>query len=247
MRRLVPAPEEELDLLVAYGRLAPAGPRRSAVRANMIASVDGAASAGGLSGALGGPGDKAVFAALRGLADVIMVGSGTMRAERYGPARLDERVRAQRSAWGVTPVPPIAVVTASCRLDWQEPFFSRAEERPLVITVRSADPANLEQAAQVADVIMSGDRQVDLAVALDALAERGLAQVLAEGGPTLLGQLASAGLLDELCLTLSPKLFGGAGIRILTGPGIEPVADLRLVHVLEDDSFLFLRYQRPLE
>jgi riboflavin biosynthesis pyrimidine reductase len=83
----------------------------------MIVSVDGAASLQGRSGALGGPADKALFATLRSLADVLLVGAGTMRAEGYGPARLSDDARARRRDWGLPPVPPIAVITRSCRLD----------------------------------------------------------------------------------------------------------------------------------
>src|ERR1700726_790188 len=133
MRQLFPEATTDVELVDAYGRLAPAGDR-PALRANMIARVDGAASAERRSGGLGGRADKTVFSALRSLADVVLVGSGTMRAERYGPVRLDDAARARRNRWGIAPVPPIAVVTASCRLDWEAPFFTAAEQRPMVLT-----------------------------------------------------------------------------------------------------------------
>jgi riboflavin biosynthesis pyrimidine reductase len=95
----------------------------------------------------------------------------------------------------------------------------------------------------VADVIIAGERDVDLATALGALAERGYARVLAEGGPTLNGQLAAAGLLDELCLTLSPLLAGGEAKRILAGPVLLPGPSWRLRSLCEQDGFLFLRYR----
>src|SRR3984893_6547021 len=109
MRQLTPTSTGDVDLLEAYGRLTPGAGQQFAGRANMIASVDGAASSGGLSGALGGPGDKAVFAALRTLTDIVMIGSGTMRSEGYGPARLGETARARPAALGISPAPPIAV------------------------------------------------------------------------------------------------------------------------------------------
>lgn len=124
----------------------------------MIASVDGAASLQGRSGALGGPADKSLFALLRALADVIVVGTATTRTEGYRPARLEEAVRARRSKWGLSPVPPIAVVTQGCRLDWTSPFFTEAEQRPLVLTAASAGAAERARAAQVADVIVAGER-----------------------------------------------------------------------------------------
>ena len=243
MRRLWPSPGE-IDPVDAYGRLPRVGPRRPGLRLNMIASVDGAASVAGRSGALGGPADKALFAVLRSLADVILVGAGTARAEGYGPARLDERARARRRGWGLPAVPPIAVVTRACRLDWGAPFFHDAEQRPLVVTVASAPAADRERAAEVAEVVVAGDTEVDLWSALASLAGRGHDNVLAEGGPALAAGLAAAGLLDEVCLTLSPLLAGGDAARILSGAALAPQISLELAHLLHVDAYLFLRYRR---
>ena len=215
---------------------------RPAVRANMIASLDGATSSGGTSGALGGPPDKAVFHALRALADVIVVGAGTMRAEKYKPARLDDGTRRRRIGQALGPVPPIAVLTRSCRLDWNLPFFTEADARPVIITAETAQPADRAEAECVADVVVAGDAAVDLARAVDALGEMGFTNVLTEGGPMILGQLVAAGLVDELCLTLSPTLIGGDASRILGDAVLGDVTRADLGHVLEADGFLFLRY-----
>lgn len=242
MRRLFPDPAE-VDPVDAYGRLNRFGDRPR-VRLNMIASIDGAGSLDGRSAGLGGPADKALFSTLRSLADVILVGAATMRTERYGPALLDDTARDRRRQWGLAPVPPIAVVTRACRLDWGSPFFGEAEQRPMIITAASAGTQDRARAAQVADLIIAGNDQVDLADALRALGERGHDNVLAEGGPGVAAQLASADLLDELCITLSPILTGGDAGRILNGHPIEPPTRLELHHVLESGSFLFLRYMR---
>lgn len=210
----------------------------------MIASADGASSAGGLSGALGGPGDKALFATLRSLADVVVVGAGTMRAEGYRPARLGPELRAARQARGLPAVPPIAVVTRSCRLGWRAPFFTEAEQRPVVITVASAEAGDRRRAEDVADVIVAGEQHVDLARALAALAARGAENVLVEGGPSLNAQLLVGELIDELCLTVSPTLLGGDARRIATGEALQRPFPLILAHVAEEDGFLFLRYRR---
>ena len=114
---------------------------------------------------------------------------------------------------------------------------------PTVVTVAAAPPAARARAAEVAEVIVAGDRDVDLAAALAALGARGHRAVLAEGGPTLSGQLAAARLLDELCLSVSPRLVGGGARRILDGPPVAGPAALRLCSVCEQDEFLFLRYQ----
>ena len=175
---------------------------------------------------------------------MILVGAATMRTESYGPARLDGTNREQRLRWAMTAVPPIAVVTRACRLDWHAPFFVDAEQRPIVITAASAAVDDRARAAEVADVIMAGVNGVDLAEALRALGERGHENVLAEGGPGIAAQLAGADLLDELCLTVSPLLAGGDAKRILDGGLLQPPARLELHHVLESDGYLFLRYRR---
>ena len=144
MRQLYPD-TTDVDRVAAYGRLDQVA-GRPAVRLNMIASIDGAASVSGRSGALGGPADKALFAILRSLADVV-VGAATMRVEGYGPARLDVAARARRQGWGLAAVPPIAVVTRQCRLAWDSPFFVDAEARPVVITVSSSAAGDRAAAA----------------------------------------------------------------------------------------------------
>ena len=210
----------------------------------MIASADGSASLKGRTSGLGGESDHALFAVLRTLADVVLVGAGTLRAESYGPVRLDSAARTLREGWGLPPVPAIAVLTRSCRLDWQTRFFSEAEERPLVLTTASADKADRDQAAEVAEVIVAGDTEVDLALGLEGLADRGADNVLAEGGPHVSAQLAAAGFLDELCLTLAPLVVAGKAARILDGPALDQPFELDLNQVLESDGYLFLRYRR---
>ncbi len=114
----------------------------------------------------------------------------------------------------------------------------------MVLTTTGADPADRDRAATVADVIVAGDRAVDLALALQALAERGVDNILAEGGPHVSAQLAGARLLDELCLTVAPMVVAGSASRILAGRGLDPALTLEVCHVLESDSYLFVRYRR---
>jgi riboflavin biosynthesis pyrimidine reductase len=214
VRQLFPNPVDPVDPVDVYGDQPRAGPGgRPGVRLNMIASVDGATTVAGVSGGLGGAADHDLFALLRSLADVVLVAAGTARAEGYGPSRV-----------------PVAVLTRSCRLDWASPFFTAPVARPIVVTVAGAPPDALARAAEVAEVVVAGERDVDRAV-------------LAEGGPTLNAQLAGAGLLDELCLSLSPRLVGEAAKRILDGLPVPGPAPLRLCSVCEQDEFLFLRYQ----
>ena len=242
MRLLFPHYEDVVDPAVIYADL-PSVVGRPSVRLNMIVSVDGGTSWNGVSGGLGGPADKTLFGVMRALPDVVLVASGTMRAEQYGPAVLPDDVQRARTERGQRPVPSIAVVSRRCDFDWDDAFFTAATERPSVITVSSADSANVARAQAVADVIIAGDDLVDLNSAVRALGERGVHHVLAEGGPTLNGALATAGLLDELCVSLAPLLASGDAKRIIAGSALEHLERLRLRSILEEDDYLFLRYR----
>jgi len=200
------------------------------VLANMVSSADGSATLAGRSGGLSTAADRELFHHLRSLADVVLVGASTVRAEGYGPARGEHG-------------PPIAVVTGTLALDWGSRFFTEARARPLIVTSAAAEPGRLAQAREVADIVVAGDHRVELDRAVAELGGRGHRVVLCEGGPSLLAEMAGAGVLDELCLTLAPLLAGGVSPRILTGP-LPDAVDLRLASVLEDEGALFLRYLR---
>jgi riboflavin biosynthesis pyrimidine reductase len=245
VRALLPAAATDVDLVEAYAIPAGAGQDHPFVRCNMISSLDGAVTLEGRSAMLGGPADARVFATLRSVTDVILVGAGTVRAEDYGPARLDEQARAERRSRGQAEVPPIAVVTRSGNLDWSSPFFTEAEARPIVLTANGGDDGALQRARQVADVLIAGDQRVEPALALEQLRRAGHRSVLLEGGPGLNADVVHTGQLDELCLTLAPRVVAGSGPRVLAGPELDRPLDLETVHVLEEDGFLFLRLAVP--
>jgi riboflavin biosynthesis pyrimidine reductase len=218
------------------------------LRANMITSADGAATVRGRSGGLSGGADRTVFGLLRALADVVLVGAGTVRAEAYRPAKIGERWAGLRE--GRAPSPPIAVVSGRLALDPAGRLLDQAppDARTIVITVESAPVDRRAALAAKADVIVAGEHRVDLRAAISALIALGHRRILTEGGPHLLGEIAKAGLLDELCLTVSPLLAGSEAGRIIRGAG--PLTDapgagpgrLSLAHVLEDQGYLLCRY-----
>lgn len=221
-------------------------PQPQWLRANMVASADGAGSLDGLSAGLSSPADRRLFGLLRVLADVVLVGAGTARAERYKPARRRAELAGLRAASvgeGRPPTPPIALVSRNLDLDVGSPLFTAAppDARTIVVTCASSPDDARAAAARVADVIVAGDLAVDLKEAMAALRQRGLGRVLCEGGPHLLGQIAADGLLDELCLTVSPVLAGPGASRVIAGDPF-PARPMTLAHVLEDDGFLFCRY-----
>lgn len=212
------------------------------LRANFVASLDGAAWHDGRSGPLNDEWDQQVFAYLRRLADVVMVGAGTIRVEGYDGLRLDEDSQRWRVERGMPPHPPLAIVSHRLDLDPASEVFTDAPVRPLLITHEAAPRDRLDAFAEVADLVVHGTEAVDLAAARAALTERGLPQVLCEGGPTLFGSLIAADTVDELDLTISPVLESGAASRIARGP--QHTMPMRLAHALPGGPMLFLRYLR---
>jgi 5-amino-6-(5-phosphoribosylamino)uracil reductase len=210
------------------------------VRVNFVSSADGAVTVDGRSGGLGTDADRRVFGLLRQLADVVLVGAGTVRTEDYRGARRPTRGRD-------TP-PPIAVVTGSAELDPTSRLFTDTAVPPIVLTLDSAPSQRRERlAAAGADVVALERLSPDLL--LRELAARGLHRVLCEGGPALHGALIAADAVDELCLTLSPLLAGGSSGRIAHGPADSPPRPLALVGALQADGALLLHYRRadPIE
>jgi riboflavin biosynthesis pyrimidine reductase len=243
LRQLFPVCADEPDLPALY-----AYPDGQWLRANMVSSADGAASLNGVTAGISSETDRRVFALLRTLSDVILVGAATVREEGYKPARTRELWSDLRA--GRAPTPPIAVVSARLDLDAGGPLVAEAppHARTIVITTARASAARRAELGRHADVIVAGDETVDLKAAVGALAERGQRRILAEGGPHLLAQLVDAGLVDELCLTIGPLMAGPGANRIVAGaPGTGPASLpllLTLAHVLEDDGFLLCRYTR---
>jgi riboflavin biosynthesis pyrimidine reductase len=230
--------DDDLAGLYAY----PPGPW---LRANMVASADGAASQGGASAGLSSAADRHVFALLRTLADVILVGAATARTERYAPVRPRELWRHLRD--GRAPTPPIAVVSARLDLDPASRLLagSPPHARTIIITGAASPPDRRAELAKHADIIVAGDEKVDLKAAVAELAGRGYPRVLAEGGPHLLAQLLAADLLDELCLTVGPLMTGPGADRIVAGTlAPDRPLPLSLAHVIEQDGFLLCRYTR---
>ncbi|HEX8804216.1 MAG TPA: dihydrofolate reductase family protein [Acidimicrobiales bacterium] len=243
---LWPTPADDVDVAALYAAAdrRPVGPRPH-VLVTMISTVDGSATDdSGVSGGLGGAADRAAFRAIRAVADVVVAGAGTVRGEGYGPPRTPPELQEARVARGQAPHPRIAVVSASLRLDPALPLFGDPDgPRPLVVTTATADRDAHRRLERVADVVVAGESAVDWPRALAELrTATGAAVAVVEGGPTVNGQLVTADLVDELCLTLAPALAGGDGPRIAHGPPAGAPRSLAPAHVLEADGFLLLRY-----
>jgi 5-amino-6-(5-phosphoribosylamino)uracil reductase len=216
------------------------------VTVNMVTSVDGAVSVGGVSGGLQVPGDGEVFGALRSMADAVLVGAGTVRAENYGPVQVRDEYRNDRAGRHQTPVPRLVVVTNRGDLPGDLRLFDPAQwaglTPPLVLTTAVGAEA-LAAVADHCEIRVTGEHEVDLGAALAGLRADGVDVVVCEGGPQLNASLMEAGLLDELCVTLSPLVAAGTAGRIVAGDSNRdgPVA-VRLGHLLEHGGALFARW-----
>jgi riboflavin biosynthesis pyrimidine reductase len=209
------------------------------LRVNFVTSIDGAIEISGRSGPLGGPADKDAFMAMRAVADVILVGAGTARAEDYGPVRMDDSARERRAGRGQSARPPLAVVSGRGALRRDTRLFDDGAEVILLTTGKGA--ADHPELAEAAEVVVCGEAEVDVVAAVGELRRRGLDRILCEGGPTLSRELFGAGLVDELCVTFSP-VMAGEGLRRLSEAWPDTPAGLRLLGLVEGDGMLIARY-----
>lgn len=210
------------------------------VRAMMVTTLDGAAvGPDGLSGSISSGVDRLVFDSVRRLADVVLVGAGTIRAERYRPMRAKPADADRRRQEGLSPAPRLALLSASLDFDWAEPMWVESTHPPLIFTV--AGNPRADEARRHAELVELPGERVDVAAVVAALADRGLDRIDCEGGPKLLNELLARELVDEADITVSPT-FAGTELSPTTA-GLE-LARFSLAHVLSAEDFLMLRYLR---
>jgi riboflavin-specific deaminase-like protein len=210
---------------------------------NMVASLDGGVTVEGRSGGLAGKADKELFGALRQIADVVLAGAGTVRAEDYGPPKANDEVRALRRSRSQREAPRVAVVTRRLDLDPTARLFSDPDNRPWVITHEAAPTDRRAALDEVADIVTFGEDDVDLVAAMAFLRAEGASVVTCEGGPTLNGTLIAHDLIDEWALTVSPLLIAGDAGRSSRGMVADP-RRFELARLLEGDGELLGRWIR---
>jgi 2,5-diamino-6-(ribosylamino)-4(3H)-pyrimidinone 5'-phosphate reductase len=213
---------------------------------NMTSTVDGRASIGGRSSPIGNRADRELFHALRASVDAVMVGAGTVRVEGYGRIIAQESIRRLRVERGLSEEPLACIVSGRLSLPPDTPLLREPAARLVIVTPSAASLPASE--AKVDYVRAAQDGRLDLPAALTELRERfAVRTLLCEGGPHLNSELLLAGLVDELFLSLAPKLAGGEeatgeALRILAGAEFLQPVELELLSALENDSHLFLRY-----
>lgn len=236
-----PAALDDAALSELYGHPDPGD--HAWVRTNFVSTLDGAVQGrDGRSGTINTPSDRLVFALLRAHADVVLVGAGTVRAEHYQAIDLEPWQLELRSRLGLAPYPTLAIVTGSGDLD--HGLVPDQPCGPVLILTGTSSRYRPEFGPGVGVLEFDEPGRVPVPKLINALAERGLRRVLCEGGPRLNRQLHAAGLVDDLCLTLSPMVVGGDAVRSTVGPRIDE-DHFRLEHAVgADDSALLLRYLR---
>jgi riboflavin-specific deaminase-like protein len=241
VQRLLPDPgpitvEQQLD---SYRPWEGSHEERPLVAMNFVATVDGRATIGGVSGPIGSAADTAMLAGLRTRFDAVMIGAGTMRAERYGRLVKKQQTQKRREQLGLPPEPLMVIVSGRLDLPWDAPLFTEGGH-VLVFTASEAEPPEVAASLE----IVRHQSFVDVVAALRHLRqERGIRALLCEGGPGLHGELEGGGLVDDLFLTIAPKLSGGDAPRIIEGD-LPDIAPLELAWLLEENGELFARYRR---
>jgi riboflavin-specific deaminase-like protein len=241
VRRLLPDPAET----TVAGQLATldlkplAPPDRPYLVLNFVTTLDGRAAIGGRSGPIGSDTDSEMLQRLRTRVDAVMIGAGTMRAERYGRMVSNPDFRAYRERTGLAHDPLAVIVSNRLELPWDAPLFTDGGGRCVIFTASGEQPPETETPV----TCIQHPDGVELDRCLEWLRkERGIHSVLCEGGPTLHGRLREGGLADELFLTIAPKIAGGEGPRVLEG-ALPDVDLVELTWLLESDAELFARYR----
>lgn len=209
----------------------------------MATSIDGAVAVDGVSGGIGGQADRVAFRRLRDRCDVIMVGAGTVRAEDYGPPQPGNERQQERQRFGLAPTPQMAVVSATSQLEPDMRLFSSESFRPIVAVSEHADQHRLQRLQPHADLIVCGNKRVDLPALVAELRTRGLGRILCEGGPQLNNSLLEAELVDEIFMTISALVVGGGAPRMATGHDLPAPQTFELVSAYMHGSELLLRYR----
>ncbi len=241
-RQLLPEPRAVTvdTLLAALPVSVPAPPDRPYTLVNFVSSADGRAAFGGRSGPLGDDGDRAMFHGLREQVDAVLVGTGTLRTERYGRVLGKPERRERRLNRDLPPEPIACIVTRSGDVPTDIPLFAEPEAR---IVIYSPIELGIDCAAQVAVIRLDPGELTQTTVFRHLRAEFGVRLLLCEGGPTLFASLLLEDLVDELFLTFAPVLTGGGTSPTITsGPELSELAALRVRWLLERNDSLYFRY-----
>jgi 5-amino-6-(5-phosphoribosylamino)uracil reductase len=243
MRQLLPVSIDDVDpaemiAALALGDRAPA--HRPYTIANFVSSVDGRVSVDGGSTGLGDAGDKAIFRSLRGCADAVLAGTGTIGAEHYGALARDPAVAALRGRLGLAAQPALVTISRHGAIPAM-PLLQDPGSR-LIAYVGPDVEAPGDARAEV-ELVRRDPAQLTMSAVLgDLRARHGVRLLLCEGGPSIFGDLVGEGVCDELFLTLGARLVGGGGGAITRHLALDRPLDVTLLWALSQEASLYLRY-----
>jgi len=211
---------------------------RPFVFVNFVASVDGRASLEGRAQGLGSPADTLMLTELRTIADALLIGSGTLRAEGYARLVANPDRVARRTAAGLPPTPTAVLLSRTLDLPWDAGLFKAPDQPVILYTGADGDVPAVPAPLEVVRVDTTTP-----AAALADLRARGVRALGCEGGPILLRALIAAGLVDELFLTVTPLVTGERGApRVVEGEDLPVPVPVTLVWTLIHEGELYLRY-----
>ena len=232
------SPGDPIDVLEMLFSEKRDGEGRPWVMFNMVESVDGATAVDGRASALNDEDDRALFLAMRAVADVVLVGAQTVRSENLGPIRMSAEMSRYRANAGMQGVPQMVILTLTLNLDPAARVFSDPDQRPTILTGRHVDRERVDALSKCADIVQ-----------IDNLDGNGIVShfgpggvILCEGGPIINSVLMTAGRVDEVNITVSPMLTLGESQRIGHGAPLQPPIDMRMDRIIRGDRSLFLRY-----
>jgi len=213
---------------------------------NMVNSVDGFVSFEGRAGGLSGLADKNIYQIIRGLADIILVGAGTVRSENYkAPKTPQGRLAEFRESRGQEKRPRIAVLSGELNLNPDMGLFAERhpeDKPPLIYTKSESLEENASKLVSSSEIIDFPKKELTVSRVVSDLFKQDGKIVVCEGGPNLNANLLAAGLIDEFCLSVSPRAVGGEDpAAFLNNPVNSPV-ELTVDRILMEEEFLFCRY-----
>ena len=224
-------------------------PRDEWLRTMMVMTLDGATvGPDGLSGSISGPADKRVFMEARRLSDAVLVGAGTIRAERYKPMRAKAEWQESRAQAGLAVAPRVVIVSGRLDLPWDEALFAESAFPVTVVTHEAADEQALSVAREHADVQIIGDETVDLPQLVAWMRSEGMRRIVCEGGEAILDSMVREDLVDEMDLTISPFLAGDGYLPDAVSDARDAIRGyyprFAVAHQFEEDGFVFCRFVR---
>lgn len=248
MQRLYPDPAVALDPEAIYDMLRDdlpePPPERPYLLLNMVTSVDGKAALKGSTRGIGSPVDKRLMRAIRAATDGVLNGAATLRAEKVD-SRVGDEYAARRMARGLSPEPLAILLSRTGDLPLERRYFTHPGITRLVILGEAATPERRAALAERAELLIAPGAEPDLMWVVHTLREiYNVRYLLVEGGPHVNGSLFAAGLVDEICWTLAPKIIGGGeSLTLVNGPALPTPLPLILHSAYLHEGEFFMRYR----